>query len=348
MKIRENNKKISTSFYVDPPYKKQLSKLNDNDFFIPETSEFLEMCKYNYRVVQLKKICKHYNLKLTGTKNELFNQAYNYLRLSYYTTKIQKISRGILLRKCINYQGPALFKRDKCVNDCDFYTLQKINEIPHEQFFSFKDVDNFIYGFDIISIYTLFNVKNQRSKKHENPYNRNLFPKFVKRNLVEYLSICKCLNIKVNNKDEEECDNIKPEKKLEFKALELFQHIDHLGNYTNPRWFLSLDRTQLIMYVRELYDIWTYRANLQNSIKMNICPPTGDPFRGSNLLNLSNNSLIDIQNSVLQIMSRFVKSGHTTDNQSLGAFYVLAALTLVNSEAAESLPWLFQSVSHIN
>ena len=81
---------------------------------------------------------------------------------------------------------------------------------------------------------------------------------------------------------------------------------------------------------------------------MNICPPTGDPFRGSNLLNLSNNSLIDIQNSVLQIMSRFVKSGHTTDNQSLGAFYVLAALTLVNSEAAESLPWLFQSVSHIN
>ena len=348
MKTREIDKKRFTSFYVDPPYKNQLSKLNDNDFFIPENHEFLEMCKYNYRVNQLKQICKKYSLKVTGTKNDLFIQAYNYLRLSYYTTKIQKIGRGVLLRKCINYQGPALFKRDKCVNDSDFYTLQKLTEIPHEQFFSFKDVDNFIYGFDIVSIYTLFNVKNQNKKKHENPYNRNLFPKFVKRRLVDYISICKSLQIKVNIKDEDECDTVDPEKKLEFKALELFQYIDNLGNYTNPQWFLSLDRTKLIMYVRELYDIWTYRANLQNSIKMNICPPTGDPFRGSNLLNLSNNSLIDIQNSVLQIMSRFVKSGHTTDNQSLGAFYVLAALTLVNSEAAESLPWLFQSVSHNN
>ena len=76
----------------------------------------------------------------------------------------------------------------------------------------------------------------------------------MKRNLVEYLSICKCLNIKVNNKDEEECDNIKPEKKLEFKALELFQHIDHHGNYTNPQWFLSLDKFSKVKFFGKYFN----------------------------------------------------------------------------------------------
>lgn len=345
---RANKKFDLSAYYVEPPHKKPLKNINDDNFFIPEMNEFLELCKYNYRVVQLKKICKHYNLKLTGTKNELFSRVYNYLRLSCYISKVQKMFRGILLRKCINYQGPALMKRKQCVNESDFYTLQNIHEIPHEQFFSFKDADNFTYGFDIVSIYTLFNTRIQRPKKRENPYNRNEFPKFVKKNLVEYLSLCKCLNIKVNTKDEDENDNVNPEKQMEFKALDLFQHMDHLGNYTNAQWFLSLDRIRLVMYVRELYDIWNYRANLENRTKVNICPPSGDPFRGNNLLALNNRPIIEIQNNVLQIMSRFIKSGHTSDNQSLGAFYVLAALTLVNSEAAESLPWLFQSVSHNN
>jgi len=41
-----------------------------------------------------------------------------------------------------------------------------------------------------------------------------------------------------------------------------------------------------------------------------------------------------------------VKSGHTNDNRSLGAYYVLAALTLVSDEARNSLPWLYQSVAY--
>ena len=349
MKTRAMIKKLDLStYYVDPPYLQKLQKISDDDFFIPDVYEFLEVCKYNYRVIQLKTICKHYELKSTGTKNELSNQIYNYLRLSHYISKIQKMFRGITIRKCIKLQGPALLKRRLCVNESDFYTLQNIHEIPQEQFFSYKDDDNFIYGFDIISIYTLFNTRIKKPQKRENPYNRKEFPKFVKKNLVKYLSLCKSLNIKVETQDKDENENIDPRKQVEFKALELFQHIDQLGNYTNSQWFLSLDRMKLVMFVRELYDIWNYRANLPDNVKKSICPPSGDPFRGSNLLFLNNQSLIEIQKTILQIMSRFVKSAHTSDNQSLGSIYVLTALTLVNSEAAESLPWLFQSVSHNN
>ena len=47
-------------------------------------------------------------------------------------------------------------------------------------------------------------------------------------------------------------------------------------------------------------------------------------------------------------MESLVKNGITEEDKSLGAFYVLSALTLVNNDAADSLPWLYQSVMHIN
>lgn len=45
-------------------------------------------------------------------------------------------------------------------------------------------------------------------------------------------------------------------------------------------------------------------------------------------------------------MEYLVKSGHTADSRSLGAYYVLAALTLVSEDARIALPWLYQSVAY--
>jgi len=57
-------------------------------------------------------------------------------------------------------------------------------------------------------------------------------------------------------------------------------------------------------------------------------------------------NIINIKKNVLDILEKLVNSGVDKDNKSLGAYYVLGALTLVNNNAATSLPWLFQSVSH--
>ena len=45
-------------------------------------------------------------------------------------------------------------------------------------------------------------------------------------------------------------------------------------------------------------------------------------------------------------MEKMVNIGVDKDSKALGAYYVLGALTLVNEEAATSLPWLFQSVNY--
>jgi hypothetical protein len=56
--------------------------------------------------------------------------------------------------------------------------------------------------------------------------------------------------------------------------------------------------------------------------------------------------MYNVKKAILEVLEKFINSGINNDNKSLGAYYVLGALTLVNSEAATSLPWLFQSFGH--
>jgi hypothetical protein len=49
---------------------------------------------------------------------------------------------------------------------------------------------------------------------------------------------------------------------------------------------------------------------------------------------------------ILEVLERFVNNGIDNDSKSLGAYYILGALTLVNEAAATSLPWLYQSFGH--
>jgi hypothetical protein len=201
-----------------------------------------------------------------------------------------------------------------------------------------------MYGFDITSLHHLFLNSEDEIR---NPYNRNLIPNFVFKNIRGLIRLGRILNIKINLKFEDDTKQLSNEKAIELKAVTLFQHIDALGNYSNSNWFLSLNRNQLIKFIRELMDIWQYRAQIQVQTKRNICPPIGDPFRSLSIqyINTEQN-LWNVKKVLLDIIEKFVNSGIDKDSKALGAYYVLGALTLVNSEAATSLPWLFQSVNH--
>ena len=72
-------------------------------------------------------------------------------------------------RKYISYHGPALKNRLLCTNNFDFLSMEELTTIPKEQFFSYRDSDGFIYGFDILSIHSLIYKCNGII---QNPYNR--------------------------------------------------------------------------------------------------------------------------------------------------------------------------------
>ena len=73
-------------------------------------------------------------------------------------------------------------------------------------------------------------------------------------------------------------DDISEKKKVELRVQNIFHQIDLLGFITDVDWFLNLSENRLIRYLRELIDIWEYRAQLLISMKRKICPPMGQPF----------------------------------------------------------------------
>ena len=335
---------ISTKSEKMIPVVKKTIKISDDNIIIPTMKNYNDITNYNYNVSQLKIIAKNYKLKISGNKNELVSRIFTFLYLSSYIIKIQKVFRGHIVKKYIGLHGPAATKRNLCTNSTDFVSMEPLEEIKFTQFISYKDEDGFIYGFDITSLFNLF---SKNGNINNNPYNRNKIPDIILKNIKTLLRLSKILKITIVLDLEDETPSISEEKVVELRALSLFQNIDSLGNYSNCNWFLSLNRNQIIRFVRELADIWSYRAQLSVETKRAICPPNGDPFRNLNmsLIHISQNFNI-VRKVVLEVLEKLVNTGVDKDSKSLGAYYVLGALTLVNQDAATSLPWLFQSLNY--
>tara|TARA_B100001758_G_scaffold247874_1_gene267964 strand:+ start:4019 stop:5041 length:1023 start_codon:yes stop_codon:yes gene_type:complete len=331
---------ISSKYKTDKPKKK---KIYDADFKIPKYSQFKWIMQFNYRVTQLKKICKFYKIKQSGNKPELLKNIYNHLYLSSKIIPIQNIYRKHLIQQYCKYSGIGLLKRSCCVNDTDILTLDDISNISFPQFFSFTDKDdNHTYGFDIKSI---LNWINKANSKKTNPYNRKTISLDVLDNIKQKIRLSKILKIPIELKIENNTIN-NQDLSYEDRVINVFQYIDDLGNYTNPDWFLSLNRYQKTRFIRELYDIWFYRLGLTPEVRQNICP-RGNPFRRF-ALNIQIDIIAVSENTlnkfILSVIEEFVYYGVTDEYRSLGAAHILTALTLINPDAAFALPWLYQSV----
>ena len=337
---------ITTNCENKMPIIKKPSKITDDNISITTINNCNDIINHNYNLSQLKNIAKHYKLKISGNKNQLISRIYTFLYFSSFIVKIQKNFRGMLVKKYKMFHGPACLNRKLCTNTDDFVTMEPIEEINFYQFYSYKDSDGFIYGFDINSLYNLL----LKSKNHDvffNPYNRNVIPKTIINSIKSIVRLSKLLKIELNLQFEDDTQNVSNEKAIELRALSLFQTIDSLGNYSDPQWFLSLNRTQLIKFVRELCDIWNYRAQLTNEIKRNICPPHGDPFRNLSMPYIhTEQNMCNVKKVILEVLEKLVNSGVDSDSKALGAYYVLGSLTLVNDNASTSLPWLFQSFGY--
>lgn len=327
-------------------FSKKLEKIDGELETIPDFDEYELLLKYNYNIKQLKQIAKEHKLKITGNKQQLVSRIYSYLYLSHLVIRVQKIIRGCLQRKYNNIHGPAFKNRSLCTNNFDFLSMDELTNIPNEQFFSFKDDDGFIYGFDILSLHNLIYKCNGAVK---NPFNQQPLTSKVIENFRSLLRVSRVLKINILTELSDVTKEVSDKKSVELRALTLFQNIDALGNYSNSQWFLSLNRNQLIKFLRELVDIWQFRANLSNETKKAICHPSGNPFQrlpNYNILQTIDN-LDEVRKIILEIMEKLVNTGIDKDNKCLGAYYVLGAITLVNYEAATSLPWLFEAAYHM-
>jgi hypothetical protein len=312
------------------------------------------------KMCDLKNIAKLHKLRVSGKKIELIERIENHFVKLNITIKIQSLYRRYLVKKILAARGPALKNRNLCVNDTDFYTLEPLSEIHYDNFFSYMDASGFIYGFELNSLIIM--LKKQGTIT--NPYNRNKIEyniikniKYIKKLSNPYMSIIAIDHLTNNNSIRQtilkRINDIRI-KDVSIRINELFIDIDLLGNYTQSSWFSNLEKIHYLKLILELHDIWYYKANMSISVKRLICPYF-DPFvEGLEniflvrnfLTNVSNYSIDDMRKRALTIMENIIYTGIDIEYRKLGALHVLSALTLVSIPARNSLPWLYESISH--
>lgn len=328
--------------------------------------EYEKMKTAKYSLADLRTLCSHYGIKKSGTKTDLTQRIYTFLKHTYFILRIQRKFRTFLSKKYRELCGPGYLRISKCVNDTDFYTFDKLSKIKPMELFTYLDSDNKIYGFHIASIFHLIITSYPTIT---NPYNRNVIPSRIIKNIYEKLIYGSLIGFHVSVKlddDEDNGDNnnddqsggytnvpvsvpvLSREKQEELFIVDLFQHINTLGNYSDSEWFIALQRDELVRFIRNVHDIWYYRANLSQEMKERICPPHGNPFILHNShVNLNVITLLttaEIRTICVSVIDRMTRRGSSREDQCLGAFYVLATLTLVNQDARNALPWLYEAV----
>lgn len=328
-----------------------------------------------YKIPELKSIAKHLRLFITGSKPVLIDRIKTHFEKNSKAIIIQRIFRGYIVKKSFQLRGDAFKNRSLCVNNTDFYTLEPLEDIDFELFYSYKDNNDFCYGFNINSLIQL--MKN-RTKHILNPYNREilskenitdilslynkihlLFPKIleheddvamIKKPNIIYNDIT--TNIVINNENMDSLQEIQNrlqhirEKSIPIRINELFMEIDQLGNYTDALWFSSLELRHYIILYRTLYEIWNYRAQLSIDMKRKICV-FGNPFLNIFIERTYYNdlSLARIKEACLIVFENLVYSGIDIEHRKIGTMHALSALTIVSVDARNAMPWLYESVN---
>lgn len=128
----------------------------------------------------LKNSLRHNNCRVSGNKETLINRLRVYYLKIDKVVDIQRIFRGFLVRECECMRGPASKDYTICNNTTDFQTMESFAVLPRERFFSYRDANGFVYGFDIFSLMTMFRCK----RKFVNPYNREDMPFYAVQSLI--------------------------------------------------------------------------------------------------------------------------------------------------------------------
>lgn len=282
---------------------------------------------------QIKIICKERNVKRTGRKKTLIDRIMNAQYDISSVIHIQKCMRRYIVRKYMNYKGHT----KDYTNDDDFLTLETFSDIPFHDRYAYKDDSGFVYAFHIRSILQLIERNDMK-----NPYTRLPFPKRMKSEVHSMVNIAKLLHISLDIKYE----TPRPQT-LNERIQHVFMEIDRYGYFLDVQTFHHLHRFELIHFYKEIHDIWNYRLNLTPENKRNIVAPDGDLFRNIPL-NISLMSTSEIKEYCVCIMERLTTKTRENSYKQMGIMYAIGALTLVNRNFAESLPWLFESFRYTN
>ena len=133
--------------------KNMLNSEKKEDIEILKSICHSDLVKYNYTVNEYKDILKlnHLKFKLMK-KNDLRHYCTNMYYLIENIKKIQRCWRNYFIGLFNKTLGPS-YRNYKLSNNIeDFLTAETLEEIDYYYYMSFKDKDNFVYSFNIVSL----------------------------------------------------------------------------------------------------------------------------------------------------------------------------------------------------
>jgi hypothetical protein len=318
-------------------------KCPDADFVMPSAMDYSGFLSYKYKKTQLQNMARHYHLPVSGSVGDLTIRVYTYLTVHTHVVPLQSLWRGYLRRKCNALRGPAFMDRTKCNNDEDFLTGDIMREVDIEQFVSYSAGDGFVYGFDIVSLYNL--RINSGSGDVLNPYTREAIPGNVFSDLRSLIRITKTVyKNPIDVTFEVPAARSPRSMSIEERVTELFSSIESHGYYPTTDWFMNLEIPELVRMLRELSDIFLYRASIPHDVQVRICPQ--NPFRSiSTMVNImqSYDDILVSRDILLYVACTVVMSGIEMSDRALGTIMFLQALTLVSEGARHSYPLFYES-----
>jgi len=305
--------------------------IDDKEILTPSDLDYKLKNKQRIYVDTIRKTLKALNMNWIGKKPVLLERLkQHYNSIDYYS----KYEKTIIL-----VQNKFRMKyATKCVNDEDFFTLDKFIEIEPIFFYSYIDNENFRYGFDIRSL------KKLLSNSNINPYNRRPISETIIKSIKNRIIFIEKKQISTII---ETPMQLSEEQVIRNKVLNVFEKIDSLNILSfgsNVNWFLNLSFSYIKKLYRCLEDIWNYRVQINMEQKCKIVP-NNDIFKYqlNYIINLYPQEKNILSKIVLEEMNKLVSSGIDAESRRTGGYYVLIALTEVSYECASSIPWLAQS-----
>jgi len=258
--------------------------------------------------------------------------------LNISASLIQKFWLKYIHRKRFSRQGPAIHCRSLANNTSEIYSLESVEKIPKNYFFSFSDSQKNIWAFDIRTLSYLLS----KSISVQNPYTREYFDSKVLEKIHKRIKWLKQKKYKVMY---EENTVLTSEQVWNQYVLDVFSKMDEKGYLVNPDWFHEMDKEDHINFYKKLYTLWNYRLNLTNKEK-NAIIPSHNSTRNS-LFKIEDPEIKEekfLRKNNLQLIERFITSGNDKPQKGLGVMYVLMALVQVSDAVAEAFPWVYASI----
>ena len=305
--------------------------IDKKEILTPSDLDYKLKNKQRIYVDSIRKTLKSLKLNCVGKKPVLLERLKQYYNSNNYYSKHEKTITFIQNTFRMKYAN-------KCVNDEDFFTLDKVTEIEPIFFYSYLDNQNFRYGFDIRSLKKLI------ANSNINPYNR----KPIEENIIKSIkNRIEFIEKKQISTIIETPTQLSEEQVIRNKVLCVFEKIDSLNIISfgsDINWFLNLSFSYIKKLYRCLEDIWNYRVQITMDQKYKIVP-NNDIFKYqlNYIINLYPQEKNILSKIVLEEMNKLVSSGIDAESRRTGGYYVLIALTEVSYDCASSIPWLAQS-----